>query len=106
MDVIQSKVGELVRRLTEALNSHPLEELVLSHGTVFGSRYYTVEPIGGDWRVMEKWARKTYGEVGSIWEKGEPAGNTPAPSARWYMNNRKFWFRNEADRTLFLLKWQ
>jgi hypothetical protein len=26
--------------------------------------------------------------------------------ARWYMNDRRFWFRNEADRIMFVLKWR
>jgi hypothetical protein len=100
MDV--NAVNQTVARLTEALNSHPLEQLVLNEGTVYGARYYTVQPMGGDWRVIEKWAIQTYGDPGvHMWGDG-----IVDPGQRWYMNNRKFWFRNEADRTLFLLKWQ
>jgi hypothetical protein len=24
---------------------------------------------------------------------------------RWYMNNRKFWFKTEKDRNWFMLRW-
>ena len=95
---------QAVDRLTEALNSHPLEELMLNQGTVYGARYYTVEPIGGNWMKMEEWAIQTYGKTGSLWY--ETKNLTPEPLQRWYMNNRKFWFRNEADRLMFIMKWR
>jgi len=25
---------------------------------------------------------------------------------RWYMNNRKFWFRDQADQLMFVMKWR
>jgi hypothetical protein len=94
---------QAVDRLTESLNSHPLEDLMLSQGTVYGARYYTVEPIGGNWMEIEEWAIQTYGETGSLWR--ETKNLTPEPLQRWYMNNRKFWFRDERDRTMFILRW-
>jgi hypothetical protein len=45
-----------------------------------------------------EWCVESFGasaEMG-VWE----------PGARWYANNAKFWFRNDEDRTLFLLRWQ
>ena len=33
------------------------------------------------------------------------ADPAPRPGERWYADNRKFLFRNEADRTLFILRW-
>jgi hypothetical protein len=92
-----------IDRLMRDLNSRPITDLVLSEGTVYGSRYHCVEPIGGDWREMEQWSIKTYGEVGSVWRADKWVEE---PAQRWYANNRKFWFRNEADRTMFILKWR
>ena len=90
------------QRLWDELHARPVERLVLSEGTVYGSRYYCVEPYGGSWLEMEKWALRTYGEsTGSIW-----SDKAPEPAQRWYMNNRKFWFRNEADRLMFIMKWR
>jgi hypothetical protein len=96
---------QAIDRLMHDLNSQPVSDLILSEGHVYGSRYYCVEPIGGNWMKMEVWVNDTYGATeGSIWaETDRPA---PKPAERWYMNNRKFWFRNEADRIMFVLKWR
>jgi len=90
--------AQAIERLMRDLNNRPIEELVLSEGRVHGARYYCVEPIGGNWREMEDWCISTYGAVGSVWA-------LDPPSKRWYANDRRFWFRNESDRTLFILKW-
>ena len=92
------------QRLWDDLHARPVEDLKLSEGTVYGSQYYTVEPVGGRWAEMELWCHQTFGETGSIWQ--ETKNLTPEPHKRWYMNNRKFWFQDEADRTLFILKWR
>jgi len=89
---------QYIDRLMREINRRPIEDLVLSEGRVHGARYYCVEPIGGNWREMEDWCISTYGAVGSVWA-------LDPPSKRWYANDRRFWFRNESDRTLFILKW-
>jgi hypothetical protein len=40
--------------------------------------------------------------TGSTW--GEKAA--PEPAMRWYMNNRKFWFRDQKDQLMFVMKWR
>jgi hypothetical protein len=95
--------AQALKRMMDDINSRPVEELKLSEGTVYGSRYHCVEPVGGNWREMETWCYQMFGNAGDkLW--GEP--KAPEPAQRWYMNNRKFWFRNEADRTMFVLKWR
>ena len=90
------------QRLWDELHRRPVEDLKLTEGTVYGSRYYCVEPTGGSWRDMEHWCHTTFGSAGEhIW--GEKA---PEPAQRWYMNNRKFWFRNDADRLMFVMRWR
>ena len=94
---------QTIERLFRELNSQPVSDLILSEGRVYGARYYCVEPIGGNWREMEDWCISTYGKTtGSIWADQ----TTPEPGERWYANDRRFWFRNEADRTMFILKWR
>lgn len=93
---------QAIDRLMRDLNSQPVEDLVLSEGRVYGARYHCVEPIGGNWREMESWAVKTYGEVGSVWQADRWVDE---PAQRWYMNDRRFWFRTEADRMMFILRW-
>lgn len=94
-----------LQRLMEDLYDRPIENLKLGEGTVYGSRYYTVEPVGGNWRDIEEWCGKTFGP-GSTKVWSHDMSKAPAPELRWYMNNRKFWFREEKDRTMFVLKWR
>lgn len=75
----------------------PKMSLILGEAKIHGARYYTVQPVFGNWQELEDWAVKTYGEPSIIWYDH---------CGRWYMNNSKIWFRNESDRTLFLLRWQ
>jgi hypothetical protein len=79
---------------------------MLSEGTVFGEKYYTVDPdikayepfwYHQDWHDMELWCKKTFGDT--------PKDGVWTPSSRWYMNNSKFWFKEKADRTMFILRW-
>lgn len=94
--------AQAIERLLRDLNSQPITDLVLNEGKVYGARYYTVEPVGGSWKDMELWCTETFGAPGDkIWDSG-PA---PLPAKRWYMNNRKFWFRNLKDRDWFILRW-
>jgi hypothetical protein len=93
-----------LKRLMDDMLNRPVEDLVLSEGQVYGSRYYCVEPVGGSWHEMEHWSHETFGGIAgvSIWAEEK----APEPAQRWYMNNRKFWFRDEKDRTMFILRWR
>ena len=89
-------------RLWDDIHNRPVEHLILSEGTVYGNPYYCVEPVGGVRTEMELWCMQAFGETtGSIY--GE---NVPEPAQRWYMNNRKFWFRDDRDRLMFVIKWR
>ena len=93
------------QRLFNDVFSNPeVTDIKLSEGTVYGLKYQTAEPIGGNWSEMELWCHEHLGETGSIW--AETKNLTPEPNKRWYANNRKFWFRNQSDLTMFLLKWR
>ena len=78
----------------------------IEEGRVYGSRYYTVDPdikayepfwYHQDWHDMENWCKNTFGDT--------PSDGVWTPKARWYMNNRKFWFREKKDLEWFILKW-
>jgi len=95
--------AQALKRLWDDIVFSPLQEIVLAEGKVYGARYYTAEPVGGNWREMEAWCMEHFGSAGAhIWGTDK----APEPAERWYMNNRKFWFRNEADLTMFILKWR
>lgn len=82
-------------------------ELLLDEGRVYGARYYTVKPVidwwlsstdsNNPWLEMKRWCKNAYGPT--------PIDGVWTPGAQWYMNNGKFWFRNEADLTMFVLRW-
>lgn len=91
-----------MQRLMDDLVNRPIEDLRCSEGTVFGKRYLTVEPIGGNWLAMETWCTETFGESSKVWDAFKESDIL----GRWYMNDRKFWFLNEEDLTMFLLKWR
>lgn len=105
------KVGKSVlnnaiayKRLFDDIMNRPVEALICDVGTVYGARYYTVEPQGGSWMEMEVWCTRTFGEPAEVWDLKETTYIWPE-LGRWYMNNRKFWFRNEKDRDWFVIRW-
>jgi hypothetical protein len=54
-------------------------------------RYYNVTEMYN----MDLWVRATFGDT--TW--------ADIDKGRWVGSDRKYWFRNEGDRTLFVLKW-
>jgi len=95
--------NQAIKRLMDDLCNRPIEDLILSEGKIYGARYYCVQPVGGSWPDMEQWCNQTFGSSGdNMW--GEK--KVPKPAERWYMNGRKFWFRNERDRIWFLMRWR
>ena len=94
--------GQAFLRLWADIHQQPIEDLKLSKGAVYGAQYYCVEPVGGSWIEMETWCLDMFGSCGSAWDQNK----APQPNARWYMNDRRFWFREEMDRTVFVLKWR
>jgi hypothetical protein len=67
------------QRLWDELHRRPVEDLKLTEGTVYGSKYYCVEPTGGSWRDMEYWCHITFGNPGDrIWDSGK--GSIVQPS--------------------------
>ena len=98
--------AKAIERLMKDLQNRPVEELMLGEDRFAGARYYTVEPIGGNWMDMEVWCIKTFGPSAEVWDIKSSDTEFMWPEVgRWYKNNRKFWFRNERDRTMFILRW-
>lgn len=99
--------AQAIDRLMKDLMNLPVEEIVLGESRFAGARYYTAEPIGGNWLEMEAWCTQTFGKASDVWDSVNPESQFMWPElGRWYKNDRKFWFRNEADRTLFVMKWR
>lgn len=80
--------------------------LLLDESRIYGSRYYTVKPefvtdtftpVGMEWDGMVSWCVETYGPA--------PEQGIFEPGGRWYVNNAKFWFREQKDMEWFILRW-
>lgn len=98
--------AKAIDRLMKDLMSRPVEELVLTESKFCGTKFYTVEPVGGNWKDMEDWCTLTFGTAAEVWDIKSANEQFMWPQfGRWYKNNRKFWFRNERDRTMFILRW-
>jgi hypothetical protein len=79
--------------LMGALGWHRLE---LDEVTVSGTRYLTVHPTNSrNWNDMMTWMVDTFG----------PSDGKIKSDTRWYSTNARFWFRDEKDRTWFILRW-
>lgn len=97
-------IAQAAAQLANAIDTEVLmtamdwKALEYSDGRVYGARYLTVHPLNGArWNDMMEWMVKTFGPTAhdGVW----------TPGMRWYANNAKFWFRNEQDKMLFVLKW-
>jgi len=58
---------------------------------------YWVRPYNYDekeWQGMSQWMTDTMGDCNWLKE-----------NARWVGSDRKYWFRDEQDRTFFILRW-
>jgi hypothetical protein len=58
---------------------------------------YWVRPYNYDeqeWYDIDKWLLNTMGQ-----------NNWLTENARWVGSDRKYWFRDEQDRTMFILRW-
>lgn len=77
-------------------------ELIFGEGPIHGARYFTIQPVNCDWPAMERWCYDTFGEPASVWANHDFIW---PECGRWYMNNAKFWFRNQKDRDWFVMKW-
>ena len=80
-------------------------KLLTDTKTFEGEPYYMVsierDPIWLNrelWNKMDDWCWDNFGprSIRHDW---------PTNKDRWFTNNRAFWFKNEADRTMFILKW-
>jgi hypothetical protein len=80
-------------------------KLTLEEKTWHGCKYYTVQPFLTSWSLSEnndtwnkisQWCYDTYGQPADPWDQ---------KPGRWYLNNSQYWFREESDRTMFILRW-
>lgn len=113
--IYQQAVDEAAKRLAHDIDSQLLMSLLgwnrveVSDGTILGSHYHSAKPIYDDgayaisgrsekWDKAVEWCVENFGTTRLPWVNG-------GKLERWYVNNSTFWFKNEEDLTLFLLRW-
>ena len=108
MDLMKQFINDAADQIARGIDTELLmsmmgwHEVKISTGTVYDQTYHTVQPrsfvqIAQNWFDMENWCTETFGETArdGVW----------TPDSRWYANNQKFWFKDEADLLLFTLRW-
>lgn len=65
-----------------------------------GCKYYAVgikdNEFWGSITPIIEWTSETFGPAGDVWSD---------QAERYYMNSGKFFFRNESDVALFVMRW-
>lgn len=104
MNIQDDIINQAARQMAKDIDTEILmtamdwKPFALSSGTVYGTKYLTVHPGNGQaWNEMMAWMIEQFGPSAcdGVW----------TPNMRWYANNAKFWFRDERDLTMFILKW-
>lgn len=70
-----------------------------------GEQYYLIvitdDPVWKNretWIVMDDWCHDMFGPR-------DNRNDWPTANDRWFANNRSFWFKNQADQIMFMMKW-
>lgn len=98
------KKRQLTNRLQPTSGGWAALRLVKYTGTVnqFDLDYHVVQLIVNykEWEQMSDWCIKTLGVCST-----ENGPGIWTPKQRWYVNNGKFWFREQGDMEWFMLTW-
>jgi hypothetical protein len=108
--IVEDMLDKAAKQLSDDIDKQVLTSLGLGYVFDFyleygegrgptGARYLTVAPMNaeGQWSDMIEWMVTTFGPTDKegVWTPGQ----------RWYVNNAKFWFRDQKDRDWFVLRW-
>lgn len=106
-DTAQEILKELKKTLPELIAEDIVGNMPMSTGedyTGSHARYWVSPAHDADlsWedrivhnRALNEWCTLTYGPKG-VWH---------LPDCRWFSSNGKYFFINETDRTMFILRW-
>lgn len=74
--------------------------------------WYTVEIVNPDfedlhdlWLRMDTWCTSNLGQ-GTAHQMWSSKGTAWDSNCRWLTNSRKFWFRDQEDQFMFMLRWE
>ena len=96
---VMSALQNMIARVRHSIEQQEFY-IEIDSGKIYDADYHVAKPINAaqQWPHMMSWVIQTFGPITAkdgMWTPGQ----------RWYANNAKFWFRNQADLTLFLLRW-
>lgn len=88
----------------QPMTSQPMTVGELDHAC---STWYWVQPGSSPGEIFElEKSRQYYHDIETwIEEHCGPRGSWHEPDCRWWASNRKYIFKNEEDRTMFVLRW-
>ena len=77
------------------------DELIIGYESKYNQPYWVQPELGGLFSRRQKryeeiyqWCEKTFGASTEAWK-----------NPRWSASNRKYWFKYEKDRTMFVMRW-
>lgn len=88
----------------QPMTSRPMTVGEMDHAC---STWYWVQPGSSPNQVFEfEKSRQYYHDIETwIEDQCGPQGSWHDPDCRWWASNRKYIFKNEEDRTMFVLRW-
>ena len=113
--IYQDALDQAAKKMAHDIDTELLMSLLgwnrieVSDGKILGSHYNTAKPVYDDgayaitgrsakWDKAVEWCVEQFGPTRLPWQSN-------GKLERWYVNNSIFWFKNEEDLTLFLLRW-
>jgi hypothetical protein len=90
-------MNDWAKTLKEFTQGYKIETSI---GKVLGREYYCARPLGWIWNDfqvcdMELWCEETMGTRPALLSDQQ----------RWLINGGQFWFRDEKDQVMFILRW-
>jgi hypothetical protein len=91
------ELGNVIINLTSNINAYWIKPIwkttLMSVNGGWIAKKHDIDPDGD---TIYLWAFQTFGEPSNFW---------PIENYRWYWIDDKYYFSDEADRTLFMLRW-
>ena len=90
-----------VDSIFDMYNKDKKDQVLIGYSPEYDQPYWAQPELGGlfsrrqqRYEEIDEWVKKTFGESNEGWK-----------NPRWSASNRKYWFKYEKDRTLFVMRW-
>lgn len=107
LPVFKSLIPDIIAREiigVQPMTSHPMSVGEMDHAC---STWYWAQPASSPGQIFELEKSRQYYHDIETWIENHcgPQGSWHDPDCRWWAANRKYIFKNEEDRTMFVLRW-